>query len=89
VLRNYLVVSRHQLLKAVPMMAFAENRSRHDPHVPWEMMASDLGGRRPEWWLRKAGTEAGARENVKKSGVSSDKTCQITVRQIPRGSVDS
>ena len=43
------------------MMESAEKRSRHDPHVPWEIMVGDRGCRQPRRWLRKAGTEAGVR----------------------------
>ena len=53
--------SCRQPRKAVLMMEAAENRSRHDPHVPRQMMAGDRGSRQAGGWLREAWTETGVR----------------------------
>ena len=39
------------------MMESAENRSCHDPHVPWEMMVADQGRGQSRRCLRQARTE--------------------------------
>ena len=38
-------------------MTAAENRPRHDPHVPGEIMADDQRGWQPGRWLWQAGTQ--------------------------------
>ena len=58
---NILAVSRRQLLKAILMMEFAEDRPRNEPHGPGESMADDLGGRQSGRYLRESGAEAGVR----------------------------
>ena len=52
-----LAVSRRQLLKSVLMMESAEDRPRHAPHVPWEMMVDDEGRGQSRRCLRHARTE--------------------------------
>ena len=39
------------------MMEPAEDRPRDNPHLPWEVMASDRGGRQPGRGRRKARSE--------------------------------
>ena len=38
-------------------MKATENRPRHDPHVPGEIMADDQRGWQPGRWLWQAGTQ--------------------------------
>ena len=49
------------LLKAVLMMEPAEDRPRDDPHLPWEVMADDQGGRQSGRWLGEPRAETRVR----------------------------
>ncbi len=48
---------RRQPFHAILMMEPAEDRPRDDPHLPWEVMAGDRGGRQPGRGRRKARSE--------------------------------
>jgi hypothetical protein len=53
-----LVRSRREPLKPIFMVEAAQNRVRGDPHVSWELMASDDRSREARRRFRQARTEA-------------------------------